>query len=111
MGRDASRRPTHTRLHPGQHAPLHTGFTSMSRPPINHIHTQLEKRIDHNVAVAKELIAQQKRDRALLALKKKKLAENQLTNLHNWLLQVEGVVRGRAWWQRAHRGGGGGGRC
>ena len=62
---------------------------------------QLEARIDQNVAVAKELLAAKKRDRALVALKKKKLNENQVKTIQAWLLNVEDMVRepGAAGWQ------------
>lgn len=53
---------------------------------------QLDNRIEHHVAVAKELIGQQKRDRALLALKKKKLAEQQQQQVHAFLLNLEDMV-------------------
>lgn len=53
---------------------------------------QLEKRIQQNVQVARELIAVQKKDRALLALKKKKLNEHQLGTIQAWLLNVEDMV-------------------
>jgi charged multivesicular body protein 6 len=55
---------------------------------------QLEARIDQNVSVAKELLAAKKRDRALVALKKKKLNENQVKTIQAWLLNVEDMVRG-----------------
>ena len=48
--------------------------------------------IAREVAIARELIQLHKRDRALLALKKKKLQEGQLANLDSWLLNVEEVV-------------------
>eukprot|EP00877_Chromochloris_zofingiensis_P003966 jgi/Chrzof1/13570/Cz08g02150.t1 len=53
---------------------------------------QLEKRIQQNVQVARELIAVQKKDRALLALKKKKLNEHQLGTIQAWLLNVEDML-------------------
>jgi hypothetical protein len=54
---------------------------------------QLEKRIDADIIVARTLIAQKKKERALLALKKKKLSENQLQNIQAYLMNVEGMVR------------------
>jgi hypothetical protein len=54
---------------------------------------QIEKRIDQNMVVARELIAQHRNDRALLALKKKKLKEAQLRSINAWLLNLEDVVR------------------
>jgi charged multivesicular body protein 6 len=53
---------------------------------------RVEGVIAREVAIARELIPQQKRDRALLALKKKKLQEGQLANLDSWLLNVEEVL-------------------
>lgn len=55
---------------------------------------QLEQRIAANVAVARELVAQKKKERALLALKKKKLSENQLQSIQAYLMNVEDMVRG-----------------
>lgn len=54
--------------------------------------TLIAKRIDHNVEVAKELIQQKRRDRALLALKKKKINEQQLEAIHKWLVNVEDML-------------------
>ena len=54
---------------------------------------QLEKRIEADTIVARTLIAQKKKERALLALKTKKLSENQLANIQAYLLNVEGMVR------------------
>lgn len=42
--------------------------------------------------MARDLIAQNKRDRAKLALRKKKMQENQIDKLDSWLLNVEGMV-------------------
>lgn len=53
---------------------------------------QLEKRIEADIIVARTLIAQKKKERALLALKKKKLSENQLQNIQAYLMNVEGMV-------------------
>jgi hypothetical protein len=53
---------------------------------------QLEKRIDQDIIVARTLIAQKKKDRALLALKKKKLSENQLQSIQAYLMNVEDMV-------------------
>lgn len=52
----------------------------------------VEVRIDHNQKVARELITQQKKDRALLALKKKKINEHQLKQIQAWLLNVEDML-------------------
>lgn len=54
---------------------------------------QLEKRIDQDIIVARTLIAQKKKERALLALKKKKLSENQLHSIQAYLMNVEDMVR------------------
>lgn len=43
--------------------------------------------------VARTLIAQKKKERALLALKKKKLSEKQLQNIQAYLMNVEDMVR------------------
>ena len=49
--------------------------------------------MDRELAVAKELVASQKRERALLALKRRKLHEQRLGQLDAWLLNVEQLVR------------------
>lgn len=67
---------------------LHSRVTSRPSP-----HTQLEARIDRHQEVARELLREGRRDRALLALKKKKLTENQLTALSTHIINVEGMVR------------------
>lgn len=54
---------------------------------------QLEELIDKNVIVVRTLVAQRKRDRALLAMKKKRLREDQMKQLTDWLVNVEGLVR------------------
>jgi hypothetical protein len=53
---------------------------------------QLEKRIEADIIVARTLIVQKKKEWALLALKKKKLSENQLQNIQAYLMNVEGMV-------------------
>lgn len=53
---------------------------------------QLEKRIEQNEIVARTLIVQKKKAQALLALKKKKLSENQLANIQAYLVNVEDMV-------------------
>lgn len=55
--------------------------------------TQLEKRIEQNEVVARTLIVQKKKQQALLALKRKKLSENQLINIQAYLVNVEDMVR------------------
>lgn len=57
---------------------------------------QVEAAIEREVAVARELLAAKKRERALLALKKKRLHEAQLDKIDAWLLNVEGMVGARA---------------
>lgn len=52
---------------------------------------QIEGLIAREIALAKELIAAKKRERALLALKKKKLREGQLEQIDAYLLNVEQV--------------------
>lgn len=58
--------------------------------------TQLETRIDRHQEVARELLREGKRDRALVAIKKKKMTEKQLEHLSAHVLNVEGMVRGDA---------------
>ena len=53
--------------------------------------TQIEGLIAREVAVAKELIAAKKRERALLALRKKRVREGQLEQIDAYLLNVEQV--------------------
>ena len=43
--------------------------------------------------MARKLVAAGKRDRALLALKKKRAAEHQQAQVQAWLLNVEDMVR------------------
>eukprot|EP00878_Enallax_costatus_P002210 GHUV01002381.1.p1 GENE.GHUV01002381.1~~GHUV01002381.1.p1 ORF type:complete len:232 (+),score=87.40 GHUV01002381.1:243-938(+) len=52
----------------------------------------LEKRIEQNEVVARTLIVQKKKQQALLALKRKKLSENQLTNIQAYLVNVEDML-------------------
>jgi hypothetical protein len=68
--------------------------TLSSRPPPGRRPRprQLEKRIEHNVSVARELVAANKKERALLALKKKKMNEHQLQSITAYLLNVEDLV-------------------
>jgi len=49
--------------------------------------------IDRENTVARELIAVGRKDRALLALKKRRIQETSLEKLDAWLLNVESVVR------------------
>jgi charged multivesicular body protein 6 len=53
---------------------------------------QLEARIDRHQEVARALLKEGRKDRALMALKKKKLTENQLSQLSAHILNVEGLV-------------------
>jgi charged multivesicular body protein 6 len=52
---------------------------------------QIESLIAREFEIAKELLAAKKRDRALLALRKKKLREGQLEQIDAYLLNVEQV--------------------
>jgi hypothetical protein len=54
---------------------------------------QFEQRMDQQLKVARDLLATQKKDRALLALKKRKLNEHQLEQLQKLLVNVEAMVR------------------
>ncbi|PNH08195.1 Vacuolar protein sorting-associated protein 20 2, partial [Tetrabaena socialis] len=49
-------------------------------------------RLERHGEVARQLAAEGRRDRALLALRKKKLSEKQLEQLHGLLLNVEGML-------------------
>lgn len=52
---------------------------------------QIEGLIAREIELAKELLAARKRERALLALRKKKLREGQLDQIDAYLLNVEQV--------------------
>ena len=54
---------------------------------------QLERVIERGKEVAVELVKEKKRDRAILALKKKKVQEELLKNVDAWLLNVEQQVK------------------
>ena len=53
---------------------------------------QVEDLIARELAIARELIAAKRRERALLALKKKKLREGQLEQIDAYLLNVEQAI-------------------
>lgn len=52
----------------------------------------MEGLIAREIEIARELIAAKKRERALLALRKKKLREGQLEQIDAYLLNVEQVL-------------------
>ncbi|KAF6253325.1 SNF7 family protein [Scenedesmus sp. NREL 46B-D3] len=52
----------------------------------------MEQRIAANIAVARQLVAQKKQERALLALKKKRLSEHQLASIQAYLMNVEDML-------------------
>ncbi|GFH07620.1 uncharacterized protein HaLaN_02450, partial [Haematococcus lacustris] len=52
----------------------------------------LELRIQRHTEVARELVAEHKKDRALLVLKKKKLTEKQLQELGNLQFSIETMI-------------------
>lgn len=54
--------------------------------------TRATAQMDREQAVARQLVAAGRRDRAVLALKKRRLQELQLEKLDAWLLSVEGMV-------------------
>lgn len=53
---------------------------------------RVEAAIERELAVARELVAAKRKERALLALKKKKLHESQLEQIDAWLLSVESML-------------------
>lgn len=57
---------------------------------------QLGTLIERELTVARTLLAQGRKDRARLALRKKRLQEAQLDRLDGWLLNVEEMVRALA---------------
>lgn len=56
------------------------------------VDAQVEGIIDRELQIARQLIAQKKRDRALLFLKRKKIQEQQMERLDAWLINVEQLV-------------------
>ena len=53
---------------------------------------QVEGNIHRELQIARQLLAQKKRDRALLFLKQKKIREQQIERLDAWLINVEQLV-------------------
>lgn len=53
---------------------------------------QLETLLDREVEIAKELLLDGKRDRALLVLRRKKLQEAHLKTIDDWLINVESLL-------------------
>ncbi|CAK0786879.1 hypothetical protein CVIRNUC_010093 [Coccomyxa viridis] len=64
---------------------------------------RLEDLIARELAIARELLAAKKRERALLALKKKRLREGQLERIDKYLLNVEQVLTNIETAQRQNR--------
>ncbi|MEW5307473.1 MAG: hypothetical protein WDW36_009867 [Sanguina aurantia] len=54
----------------------------------------LGQRIEQQGLVARQLVAERRRDRALLALRKKKLSEQQMLTLHGLIMNVEELLGG-----------------
>lgn len=54
--------------------------------------TRIQGDIDREQQIARELVAQGRKDRALLALKRRKLQEGQAERLDGWLLNVQGML-------------------
>lgn len=61
----------------------------------------MEKRIEQNTIVARTLVVQKKKQQALLALKRKRLSENQLHNIQAYLMNVEDMVWCTLWNSRS----------
>jgi len=55
---------------------------------------QLELRADQSAAAARELLAEGRRDRALVALRRKRLADTQYASIATWLMRVEELLSG-----------------
>ncbi|GAX73865.1 hypothetical protein CEUSTIGMA_g1315.t1 [Chlamydomonas eustigma] len=62
------------------------------RNKLNDQQKLLETRIDRHQEVARTLLKEGRKDRALMALKKKKMTENQLSQLTAHILNVEGLL-------------------
>ncbi|KAK9903474.1 hypothetical protein WJX75_006433 [Coccomyxa subellipsoidea] len=73
------------------------------RRQLNAQRTRVEGLIAREIEIAKELIAAKKRERALLALRKKKLREGQLEQIDAYLLNVEQVLANIESAQRQNR--------
>ncbi|GFR52212.1 hypothetical protein Agub_g14752 [Astrephomene gubernaculifera] len=54
--------------------------------------TQINVRLERHAEVARQLAGEGRRDRALLALRKKKLSEKQLAQLHGLIINVEEML-------------------
>ena len=54
--------------------------------------SQINMRLERHAEVARQLAGEGRRDRALLALRKKKLSEKQLSQLHSLIINVEEMV-------------------
>jgi charged multivesicular body protein 6 len=52
----------------------------------------MEKRVDMHNEAARQLVKEKRKDRAMLVLKKKKLTEKQISQLHALILNSEEMV-------------------
>jgi hypothetical protein len=92
-------------LTPSSAVPVHTEKALVScrdPPPYSRLDTpcsglcsQINMRLERHGEVARQLAGEGRRDRALLALRKKKLSEKQLSQLHSLIINVEEMVRAR----------------
>lgn len=84
-----------TRVSTGQ--PMVQGNCHRKQPTTTCLHVccwpQIQAAIDREQQLARELVAAGRKDRALLALKKRKLQETQAASLDGLLLNVEQMVR------------------
>ena len=69
-----------------------SGLRAASRPRHLPHCLQIQGNIDREMAVARELVGQGRKERALLALKRRKMQEGQAAKLDAWLLNVEEMV-------------------
>ena len=74
-----------------------SGLLAASRPRHAAHCLQIQGNIDREMAVARELVGQGRKERALLALKRRKLQEGQAAKLDAWLLNVEEMVGASGW--------------